>query len=156
MKVTFFNIRGFGLIEVLVMIIVIGIVAATALQWMTGSVDDIRRVKTEREMAVLARAITGDPSLTQDGVRSDFGYVGDIGAFPPNLHALHTNPGGYGTWEGPYLPSGFIQDSIGYRFDEWGRAYQYSGGITITSTGGVPPTRASPRPSASARHWRAG
>jgi type II secretory pathway pseudopilin PulG len=130
-----FNIRGFGLVEVLVMIIVIGIVAAIALQWMTGSIDDIRRIKTEREMTMLANAITGDPSVTQDGIRSDFGYVGDIGAFPLDLQAIYTNPGGYIAWDGPYLPAGFIQDSIGFRYDEWGGAYQYNGGITITSNG---------------------
>ena len=70
------------------------------------------------------------------GSRRRFGYVGDIGAFPPNLQALYQNPGGYSTWVGPYIPPEITQDNVGYRYDEWGTAYNYSGGITIASTGG--------------------
>jgi prepilin-type N-terminal cleavage/methylation domain-containing protein len=127
--------NGFSFIELLVVIVVIGILASAAMQSMTATITDVRRVQTEREMAMLARAIVGDPSLTQNGARSDFGYVGDVGAFPPNLQALYQNPGGYATWNGPYITAAFSLDSIGFRTDEWGTGYSYSGGTTITSTG---------------------
>jgi type II secretory pathway pseudopilin PulG len=126
---------GFSLIEVLILIVVIGIAASTAMQWMAGSIDDVRRAKTEREMEMLADAIVGNPEKMSEGKRSDFGYVGDVGSFPSNLRALYENPGGYSTWDGPYIEPGFTQDSTGFKFDEWGQAYNYSGGITITSTG---------------------
>ena len=45
-KMQFKNKNGFSLIEVLVLIVVLGIVASTAMQWMTSSIDDIRKVKT--------------------------------------------------------------------------------------------------------------
>lgn len=126
---------GFSLIELLVVIVVVGILASVALQSITAIVQDARKLKTEREMEMLARAIVGDPSLTQNGQRSDFGYVGDVGAFPSNLQALYQNPGGYATWDGPYLESGLTEDNTGYRLDEWGAAYSYAGGITLSSTG---------------------
>lgn len=126
---------GFSFIELLVVIVVIGILASVAMQSMTATVEDVRRVQTEREMEMLARAIVGDPSLTQNGARSDFGYVGDVGSFPPNLHALYQNPGGYTTWDGPYVSTSFATDSTGFKTDEWGTLYSYSGGVTITSTG---------------------
>jgi len=129
------NPRGFSLIELLVVIIVIGILVAIAMQSMDVVVDDVRRVRTEREMEMLAKAIVGDPGLTQGALRNDFGYVGDVGAFPPNLQALYQNTPGFGTWDGPYLPPDFAQDSTGFKMDEWGTSYSYSGGITISSTG---------------------
>jgi len=135
MRYTLRQSDGFGLIEVLILIIVVGILASIALQSMTAVVEDARVVKTEREMEMLARAIVGDPDLTQNGQRCDFGYVGDVGAFPPNLQALLQNPGGYSTWDGPYLPPTFSQDSTGFRIDEWGTAYVYAAGITVNSTG---------------------
>lgn len=128
--------RGFSLIELLIVIIVIGILATMAMQSMDVVVEDVRRVKTEREMEMLARAITGDPGVTQGSRRSDFGYVGDNGAFPPNLQALYQNTPGFGTWNGPYLPPAFAQDSTGFKMDEWGTYYSYTGGVTISSTGG--------------------
>ena len=71
-------------------------------------------------MEMLARAIVGNPSLTQNGARSDFGYVGDVGAFPPNLQALYQSPGGYATWDGPYVTTSFAVDSTGFKTDAWG------------------------------------
>jgi len=131
--------RGFSLIELIVIIVVLGILASVAMQSMTASVEDIHRVETEREMDMLAEAIVGNASLYSGGSRSDFGYVGDIGAFPPDLQALSQNPGGYATWNGPYLPAGFLEDTVGYRLDAWGAPYQYTGGIVIASNGGGSP-----------------
>ena len=132
----FRDISGFSLIEVIVVIVVLGIIATVAMQSMTASVEDIRRAETEREMAMLAAAIAGNASLRMAGTRADFGYVGDIGAFPPNLQSLYQNPGGYATWKGPYIVPGFTQDADNFKIDAWGEAYSYDGGITITSNGG--------------------
>lgn len=125
---------GFGLIEVTIIIITIGILAGISMTSMTALINDTRKVKTEREMQMLAEAITGNPQTTNGGIRSDFGYIGDVGSFPPNLDALRSNPG-YSTWNGPYIPSGYTQDIDGFKTDEWGKAYSYTGGNTIRSTG---------------------
>jgi prepilin-type N-terminal cleavage/methylation domain-containing protein len=135
MKRFFDNISGFSLIEMIVVIVVLGILASIAMQSMTVSVEDMRRAETEREMKMLAAAIVGESELTQAGTRADFGYVGDIGAFPLNLQALYQNPGGYTTWDGPYIAQEFTQDADGFKTDAWGQTYSYTGGMTITSTG---------------------
>ncbi len=129
------NISGFGLIELTVVIIIVGILVAVAMQSATMIVQDARRVETEREMEMLAKAIVGDPAMLSNGHRTDFGYVGDVGSFPTNLQALYESPGGYSTWDGPYILPGLVQDSTGFKMDEWGSLYNYSGGVTITSTG---------------------
>jgi len=129
------NDRGLGLIELTVIIVVIGILAVTAMRSMQGTIDDVKQVKTEREMEMLADAIVGDAQIGNGGARTDFGYVGDVGAFPPNLDALLSNPGGYLTWNGPYIEPGIAEDNVGFKTDEWGVAYNYSGGTIITSTG---------------------
>jgi prepilin-type N-terminal cleavage/methylation domain-containing protein len=139
MKKMVHNISGFSLIEVVVVIVVMGIVAAIAMKSMTSSLEDMRRIETEREMEMLAAAIVGQSDFTGAGARSDFGYIGDVGAFPPDLQALYQNPGGYATWNGPYIEPGFTQDAAGYRTDDWGQVYTYTGGITITSNGGGSP-----------------
>ena len=130
------DISGFGLIELTVVIIIVGILVAVAMQSATVIVQDARRVETEREMEMLAKAIVGDPAIVSNRQRADFGYVGDVGGFPANLQALYESPGGYSTWDGPYVAPGLVQDSTGFKMDEWGTLYNYSGGVTITSTGG--------------------
>ncbi len=128
--------RGFSLVELTALIVIVGILAAIAIQSLTSSLKDTRKILTEREMEALSDAIVGNPEIMAGGVRSDFGYVGDVGAFPPNLTALVTNPGSYSTWHGPYLPDRFTQDTSDFKLDAWGKAYAYAGGNTITSTGG--------------------
>jgi prepilin-type N-terminal cleavage/methylation domain-containing protein len=125
---------GFSLIEMLVVIMVIGILTAVAMQSMKSTIDDVRRVATEREMQRIACAVTGNPAVTSGGVRSDFGYVGDVGSFPPSLDALRSNPGGLATWHGPYLQGEFVEDTIGYKTDQWGEPYVFNG--TRISSGG--------------------
>ncbi|UCG63055.1 MAG: hypothetical protein JSV52_07175 [Candidatus Zixiibacteriota bacterium] len=128
--------KGISLIEVAIIIVAVGILASLVLQSMSALLKDARQVETEREMDMLAKAIAGDPSImaVAGGERSEFGYVGDIGALPPNLDALVTNPG-YSTWHGPYIPPSFNTADNDFKKDAWGVDYTYTGGVTITSTG---------------------
>jgi prepilin-type N-terminal cleavage/methylation domain-containing protein len=136
MRATKLSERGFSLIELTMVLVAVGVLLGIAMQSMTSTMADSRRVNTEREMEAISRAIVGDAGIMQDGRRSDFGYVGDIGEFPASLADLYSDPGGLPSWNGPYLTLNHIQDSTGYLSDEWGTAYSYTGGITLTSNGG--------------------
>lgn len=114
--------RGFTLIEMVLVIAVIGIISAVATVKMLPSLETSRIEATKTEMQSLSFAIVGDPSVYTDGARSDFGYVGDIGALPPNLDALVSNPG-FSTWDGPYIKSDFGTDD--YKQDAWEVDYTY-------------------------------
>ncbi len=127
--------EGFTLIEVLLVIIVIGILAAVAFKSMDVALDNSRWDATTQEMEKLTWAIAGNPDLFDNGVRADFGYVGDVGSLPPNLDALTTNPGGYSTWRGPYIQNEFTQNPNDFKTDAWGNLYTYTGGVSIASTG---------------------
>ena len=129
--------RGISLIELTAIIVVAAIVMATVMQSMTHNMKQTRERATEREMQMLQYAIAGNPDVMSvaGGMRSDFGYVGDVGAFPPDLDALVRNPGGYTTWDGPYIPPGFAADTVGFKTDAWGTTYTYNGGLDIVSNG---------------------
>lgn len=128
--------RGFTLMEVLIVVVVLGILSTIALRTVQNGIESSRVTATQDEMLGLAHAIAGNPDLYANGLRSDFGYVGDLGAVPCSLDDLITNPGAYGTWNGPYITGRFTEDADGYKKDAWGNTYSFSGGITISSTGG--------------------
>ncbi len=116
------------------MVLIMGILASVAAQKFTGAVEQSRFDATREEMDRIATAVVGDPNLTSGGVRSDFGYVGDVGALPGSLDALVTNPGGYTTWQGPYLGNDFQQNPNDYKQDAWGVNYSFTG-IAVSSSG---------------------
>ncbi len=123
---------GFTLVELVIVIIIIGIIAAIATRQMSGTIETARMEQTKKEMDQLARAIAGDPALYSGQSRMDFGYVGDVGALPPDLDALVQNPGSYATWKGPYMTQGF--DSDDFKKDGWNTPYIYIDTL-IRSTG---------------------
>lgn len=131
---------GYSLIELVVVILIIGIITSIAIRSLRSTNETARTEQTKKELDQLASAIAGNPQLVSGGVRTDFGYVGDIGSMPPNLDVLVQNPGGYSTWDGPYIHDDFYpQDTSSeteFKIDAWGTAYVYGGGPTITSTGG--------------------
>lgn len=125
------NQRGFTLIELIMVIIIIGILAGIAIMKMTSTIDTAKYDATTAEMDNLARAIVGNPDTYTNGAQSDFGYVGDVGALPPDLDALAFNPG-YATWRGPYISGQFANDD--FKKDAWKADFIY-GGTFIRSVG---------------------
>lgn len=124
--------NGFTLIELIIVIIIVGIMATVAVRKLGTSLETAKYEHTKKELDALAAAMVGNPSLFAEGSRTDFGYVGDVGALPPNLDALATNPGGYTTWDGPYISRGV--DLNEFKQDGWGTAYLYSDTL-LRSTG---------------------
>lgn len=128
--------NGFTLIELVMVIVIIAVVGMIAAQKVSVLINNFRIEETKKEMDQLAMAIVGNPNLENNGVRTSFGYVGDVGAMPTNLAALVTNPGSYSTWKGPYIGNSFEQDATDAGTDAWGTSYTYSSsGTSITSTG---------------------
>lgn len=123
---------GFTMIELVIVIIILGIIGAMATRKMTGSIDNARYEQTKTELDQLAKAIAGNPALHAKGARTDFGYVGDVGSLPPDLDALVSNPGGYTTWNGPYIETGLTGDE--YKRDGWSSLYVYTDTL-LRSTG---------------------
>ena len=123
MSMSFHSRRGFTLIELVIVIIILAILASVATRQLSNTVDTAKYEQTKNELDALASAIRGSEELYTDGARTDFGYVGDIGAFPLNLDALVQNPGGYATWQGPYIDRGVAVDD--FKKDGWGMTYTY-------------------------------
>lgn len=121
MKTMLLNDRGITLMEVVAVIVILGILMSVAAVKLDDAIETAKFEATRSEMEAIANGIAGDPNLYDEGSRSDFGYVGDVGAMPPDLDALHSNPGGYSTWDGPYV-EGAAED-YGYKIDGWGVNY---------------------------------
>jgi prepilin-type N-terminal cleavage/methylation domain-containing protein len=116
--------RAFTLIELVIVIVITGIIATVATRKMTSTLETARMERTVQEMDHFAYAMVGNPDLQNSGARTDFGYVGDVGSLPPSLDALRSNPGGYSTWNGPYISEGVNASTYGK--DAWGSNYIYN------------------------------
>jgi len=130
--------NGYTLIEVLLVVIILSILSTVALKSLSKVNETARIEQTRQTMDRLAIAITGDPSVIADGQRASFGYVGDIGALPPNLDALVINPGSYSTWKGPYIHDQFTSGgaSSAFKQDGWGNPIICFGSVSLSSSGG--------------------
>jgi len=115
--------RGFTLIELAMVIVIIAILAGIGTMKMISSIETSKYEATQAGLRELSLAIAGNAAIDADGARTDFGYVGDIGALPPDLDALAANPG-FGTWNGPYIDGNFGSDD--FKKDAWNSFYIYT------------------------------
>lgn len=134
--------RGFTLMELLVVLLIIGILSTVALRTIDATRDRAYFDQTAKEMKELIYAMVGNPNLTANGRRVDFGFYGDMMRLPNNLNEL-VDSSSSPNWRGPYLRREFIQDTTGYRFDAWGNPYTYdpaTGTIATIGNGKYPMT----------------
>ncbi len=97
------NERGFTLIELTIVIIILGLMAALVAPRMFGKVDKAQQSTTQAQISLLSTAC--------DTFRLD------MGRFPENMDEL-INKVDSKKWEGPYLPKAVPKDP-------WGNAYEY-------------------------------
>ena len=96
--------RGFTLVEILLVVVIIGILAALVIPRIAGSSERAR--------------VTAATTDINGGIKSALGaYEVDLGTYPKSLQDLITAPGDARNWHGPYL------DSLPQ--DPWGHAYVY-------------------------------
>jgi prepilin-type N-terminal cleavage/methylation domain-containing protein len=149
------NRKAFTLVEVIVILVVIGILAALAVPAALRLFEVTAEETTRQEMDNIKRAILGDARKLQSSFRSDFGYIGDIGCLPDDLQRIFTNsapplPSALPTWtfdstkqtgagwKGPYISGAASgQETDVYTKDEWGSSYTYTpvgGACPLTAT----------------------
>jgi|GEM_PF-734240 len=151
-----FNHKGIGLIYTIILIAIL-IIAVGVLGPYLFVRETYRKqdVETLDKIKTIRNAILGNPEVISKGLRSNFGYVGDMGGLPPLLEYLvlqqnptpnpfptvwnqtawtvHSTGIGYG-WRGPYIDSTYSGNYEYQAFkDAWGTKFQYidSAGQTI-------------------------
>jgi len=132
--------RGLTLLEMIVVLLLIGLVAAVVIPRVIDLIGPSKRTLTEKELLNLKRAIVGNPDLVAAGGYSQRGYEGDVGTPPDSLTNLVTKPAGVPNWD-PWIKKGwngpYIDDTSGdYLKDAWGTNYVYNkASRTISSNG---------------------
>jgi len=115
-------VAGFTLVEIVIVIIVLGIMAAVAIPVVGSFIGSSRETATRDEMRRIAVAIAGDAAQR--------GFEGDVGGLPASLADLVRKPDTLNAWDpfldvgwnGPYLDS----TNTDYARDAWDSAYVYN------------------------------
>jgi type II secretory pathway pseudopilin PulG len=128
--------RGFTLITVIVLLAVLLTVIALVVPSTVQQVSSARQSDTLDEMEVLQVAMLGNRDLPSTAVRSDFGYLGDMGNLAATLDDLVTQGAqpaysfdsakraGAG-WKGPYFIRRAGGDAASHKRDAFGNDYIY-------------------------------
>lgn len=101
------NSRGFSLIELLIVMVILGLLAGLVGPKMFGHVGKSRQKSAKAQIALFETALDM--------------YRLDVGSYPTTdmgLKALREKPGDLDRWDGPYLPKALP-------LDPWSHEYQY-------------------------------
>ena len=132
---------GFTLIEIVIIIVTLGILAAVAIPKFADMAESTKINATKQELMSLKTAIVGNPSVVAGGEYVDRGFEGDLGFVPQLLSDLAAKPGSVAVynpltrlgWNGPYIDS----SNGDYLTDAWENAYVYQPASRLVySTGG--------------------
>ena len=122
--------------EVIIMIAIIAVIMATGMKANQNVQFREKFENTIVEMQMLKRAIVGNSLLRTNGIRNDFGYVGEMGRLPSSLSelmtratqsavvynsTLHLSSG----WAGPYLQETFTNYTSNPLTDEFDNLYDW-------------------------------
>ena len=141
---------GLTFMEVIILIAIIAVIMATG---MKANQNVQLREKFENtivEMQMLKRAIVGNSLLRTNGIRNDFGFVGEMGRLPTSLSELMSQGAQSGViynstlhlstgWAGPYLQETFTNYTSNPLTDEFDNLYEWNptelpnGGDTISA-----------------------
>jgi general secretion pathway protein G len=142
-KITDRSIRGFTLIELVIIIVILGVIAGVAIPKYGAFTEQSRITATKEEMRLLKEAIIGDGRLVAGDQYVNRGFIGDVGFVPSRMEDLAAKPDSIPAydkfsrigWNGPYIDSA----EQNYSRDAWGNAYVYDPiARTITSTSATP------------------
>lgn len=101
------NAKGFTLIEVLIVMVILGLLAALVAPKMFGKVGKSKQKAAKSQIALFETALDT--------------YRLDVGKYPTTeqgLQALRSKPEDAERWDGPYLPKDIP-------LDPWGHEYRY-------------------------------
>ncbi|MFC4700065.1 type II secretion system major pseudopilin GspG [Glaciecola siphonariae] len=97
--------RGFTIIELLVVLVILGLLGGLVAPQFIGKVDDSRIRTAETQVKMLKMSLQT--------------YRLDVGSYPESLDALSSEPNNSnGMWSGPYLDEEMPKDP-------WNRPYEY-------------------------------
>ena len=94
--------RGFTLLEMLAVIVLLGIVATIVVRQVGGNVDKGKYGAGKAQLASLGMKIEN--------------YALDVGVPPKSLRQLTERPAGARNWNGPYAKPSDLQDPFGHAF----------------------------------------
>lgn len=98
--------RGFSLIELVIVMIILGLLASLVGPRMFGKLDMAKQQTAKTQIEMLSTAL--------------YSFKLDTGSFPLNIEDLLQNDGGWDNWAGPYLNKQIIPK------DPWGAEYLYN------------------------------
>jgi len=96
--------RGFSLLELMIVLVILGLLAALVGPTLIGKLGDSKQKIAKTQISMLESALDS--------------YRIDVGAYPRSLEGLKENTNNRSTWNGPYLKKDLPKDP-------WANDYTY-------------------------------